>query len=92
MASNPKMKYQVFLCTFQKDSAMATLGLKEMGKFLWAGREKSLSSWLSHFSFGKLRQPTTGQTFFPTFPKKFSHILQTQGSQVVLWRMQRKTW
>ena len=31
--------------------AMATLGLKEMGKFLWEGREKSLPSWLSQFSF-----------------------------------------
>ena len=39
MASNPKMEYQVFLCIFQKNSAMATLGLKEMGKFLWEGRE-----------------------------------------------------
>ena len=28
---------------------MATLGLKEMGKFLWEGREKVLSSWLSQF-------------------------------------------
>ena len=40
MASNPKIEYQVFLCIFQKNSAMATLGLKEMGKFLWEGREK----------------------------------------------------
>ena len=40
MASNPKMEYQVFLCIFQKISAMATLGLKEMGKFLWEGRGK----------------------------------------------------
>ena len=30
---------------------MATLCLKEMGKFLWEGREKSLPSWLSQFSF-----------------------------------------
>ena len=72
MASNPKMEYQVFLGIFQKNSAMATLGLKEMGKFLWEGREKGLSQ----FSFAKLRQPT-GQTFFPTFPKEFSHFLQT---------------
>ena len=43
MASNPKMEYQVFLGIFQKNSAMATLGLKEMGKFLWEGREKGLS-------------------------------------------------
>ena len=33
--------------------AMATLGLKEMGKFLWEGMEKSLPSWLSQFSFAK---------------------------------------
>ena len=58
MASTPKMEYHVFLCIFQKKSAMATLGLKEMGKFLWEGREKSLPSSLSQFSFAKLRQPT----------------------------------
>ena len=34
MASTPKIECQVFLCTFQKNPAMATLGLKEMGKFL----------------------------------------------------------
>ena len=32
MASKPKMECQLFLCIFQKNSAMATLGLKEMGK------------------------------------------------------------
>ena len=42
MASTPKMEYQVFLCIFQKNSAMATLGLREMGKFLWEGRGKGL--------------------------------------------------
>ena len=31
--------------------AMATLGLKEMGKFLWEGREKVLPCWLSQFNF-----------------------------------------
>jgi hypothetical protein len=45
MASNPKMEYQVFLCIFQKNSAMATLGLKEMGKaiakFVWKMQKKS---------------------------------------------------
>ena len=39
MVSNPKMEYQGFLCIFQKNSAMATLALKEMGKFLWESRE-----------------------------------------------------
>ena len=76
MASTLKMEYQVFLCIFQKNSAMAPLGLKEMGKFLWEGREKSLPSWMSQFSFAKLFQPT-GQTFFSTFPKEFFHLLQT---------------
>ena len=42
MVPTPKMEYQVFLCMFQKRLAMATLGLKEMGKCLWEGREKSL--------------------------------------------------
>ena len=50
MASIPKIEYQVFLCIFQKNFAMATLGLKEMGKFLWEGREKGLPFWLSQFS------------------------------------------
>ena len=58
MVSNPKMEYQVFRCIFQKTSAMAALGLKEMGKFLWEGRGKVLPIWLSQFSFAKLRQPT----------------------------------
>ena len=76
MASNPKMEYQVFRCIFQKKSAMATLGLKEMGKFFWEVREKGLPCWLSQFSKTKLRQPN-GQTFFPAFPKEFPHFLQT---------------
>ena len=50
MASTLKMEYQVFLCIFQNNSAMATKT--------------------------KLRQPT-GQNFFSTFPKEFSHFLQT---------------
>ena len=39
-ASTPKMEYQVLSCIFHCSLAMATLGLKEMGKFLWEGREK----------------------------------------------------
>ena len=55
MASNPKMEYQVFLCIFQKNSVMATLGLKEMGKFLWEDREKDLPCWLSQFGKAKAK-------------------------------------
>ena len=47
MTSNPKMEYQVFLCIFQSNSAMATLGLKEMVKFLWEVSEKGSPCWLS---------------------------------------------
>ena len=54
-----------FFCIFQTNLAMAILGLKEMGKFLWEGRKKVLPCWLSQFSFAKLRQPT-GQAFFQT--------------------------
>ena len=68
MASNPLFIMPDFFCIFQMNFAMATLGLKEMEKFLWEGRKKVLPSWLSQFSFAKLRQPT-GQTFF--------HFLQT---------------
>ena len=68
---------------------MATLGLKEMGKFLWEGGEKSR---LSQFSFAKLRQPT-GQTFFPTFPKQFPISLQPKVAIAeFFWKLQRKTW
>ena len=76
MASNPLFIIPDFFCIFPMNFAMATLGLKEMGKFLWEGREKGLPCWLSQFSKTKLRQPT-GQTFFPTFPKEFSNFLQT---------------
>jgi hypothetical protein len=48
------MECQVFLCIFQKNSAMATLGLKEMKNFLWEGRGKGLPYWLSQFSKNKL--------------------------------------
>ena len=58
MASNPLFIIPYFFCIFPINFAMAALGLKKMGKFLWEGREKSLPSWLSQFSFAKLRQPT----------------------------------
>ena len=53
MASNPLFIIPDFFCIFQTNLAMATLDLKEIGKFLWEGREKSLPSWLSQFRFAK---------------------------------------
>ena len=50
MASNPRFKIPDFFCIFQTNLAMATLGLKEMEKSLWEGREKGLPCWLSQFS------------------------------------------
>ena len=40
MASNPLFIIPDFFLHFLNNFAMATLGLKEMGKFLWEGREK----------------------------------------------------
>ena len=71
MASYPLFIISDFFCIFQMNFAMATLGLKEMGKNSFGKLRKSLPSW------PKLRQPT-GQTFFSTFPKEFSHFLQTK--------------
>ena len=45
MTSNPKMEYHVFLCIFQKNSDIATLGLKEMGKFLQTYGSHSKVQW-----------------------------------------------
>ena len=71
MASTPKKWNTSFFFAFSK----RTLGLKEMGKFLWEGREKSLPSWLSQFSFTKLRQPT-GQTLgLDAMPLSFKNLL-----------------
>jgi hypothetical protein len=53
---------------FQTNIAMATLGLKKIGKFLWEGKEKGLPCWVPQFSKTKRRQPTE-QTFFPYLPK-----------------------
>ena len=52
MASNQLFIIPDFFLYFP--NAMDTLGLKEMEKFLWEGREKSLPSWLSQFSFAKV--------------------------------------
>ena len=68
---------------------MATLGLKEIGKFLWEGREKGLPCWLSQFSKTKLRQPT-GQTFFCIFQMNFATAKVAIAE--FFWKMQRKTW
>ena len=64
MASNPLFIILDFFLHF----AMATLGLKEMGKVLWEGRKKGLPSWLSQFSKTKLRAANWAN-FFPYLPK-----------------------
>ena len=70
---------------------MATLGLKEMGKFLWEDREKVLPCWLSQFTFAKLRQPT-GQTFFLPSQRNFPISFKPKVAIAeFFWKMQRKT-
>ena len=41
MTSNPLFIIPDFFCLYQMNLAMATLDLKEMGKLLWEGSEKS---------------------------------------------------
>ena len=43
---------------------MATLGLKEMGKFLWEGRKKVLPCWLSQFSFAIMKSELDAMPLF----------------------------
>ena len=57
---------------------MATLSLKEMGKFLWEGREKGLPCWLSQFS-------KTGKKFPISFRPNVA-IAE------FFWKMRKKTW
>ena len=45
MASNPLFIMLDFFSIFIMNFAMATLALKEIGKFLWEGRRKNLPSW-----------------------------------------------
>ena len=52
MASTSKMEYQIFLSIFQKNSAMAILGLKEIGKFFGEGRDKGLPCWQTFMKNG----------------------------------------
>ena len=71
---------------------MATLGLKEMGKFLWEGMEKVFPFWLSQFSFAKLRQPTgLPYSLLPqrNFPLSFKLKVAIAD---FFWKMQTKTW
>ena len=88
MAFNPLFIIPDFFCIFQTNFAMATLGLKKMGKFLLEGREKSLPSLLSHFSFAKQGRPF----FLPSqrnFPISFKPKVAIAD---FFWKMQRKTW
>ena len=52
MASTPLFIIPDFFCIFQKNLAMATLGLEEMGKFRWEGREKENAKKNLVFHFG----------------------------------------
>ena len=61
---------------------MATLGLKEMGKFFWEGRKKVLPIWLSQFSKTKL----PSERNFPISFKPKVAIAK------FVWKMQKKVW
>ena len=92
MASNPKMEYQIFPCIFQKNSAMATLAFEGNGKISLGMQGKKLAQLTVSVQFGYLK---TGQTFFPTFSKKFSHFLQNPRQpqlSKIHWENAKKVW
>ena len=68
--------------------AMATLGLKEMEKFLWEGREKGLPS-LVLTNWNKQQDRPFSRTFQRNLPISFKSKL---GIAEFFWKMQRKTW
>ena len=71
--------------------AMATLGLKEIRNFHRKGREKSVSSWLSQFSFAK--ETAKRADLSPHLPKKnFPISFKPKVAIEFFWKMQRKTW
>ena len=47
MVSNPLFKIIDFFCIFPMNFTMATLGLKEIGKLHWEGRESKRSALLA---------------------------------------------
>ena len=72
MASNPlNTRFFWQFIGFPMNFAIAPLGLKEIGKFLWECREKSLPSWLSQFSCGKCKEKP-GIPFWGWTPFRFS--------------------
>ena len=54
---------------------MATLGLKEMGKFLWEGREKGLPCWLSQFPISFKPKVAIAEFFWKIQRKTWYSIL-----------------
>ena len=57
---------------------MAILGLKEMEKFLWEGREKDLPYWLSQFSSFKPKVPIA-KFIWKMRKKSLVHIMKWVG-------------
>ena len=92
MAANPKMEYQVFLCIFQKNLAMATLGLKEMGKFLWEGREMGCP--VGCLSLAKLNWDSQlGKLFSLPSQKNFPISIKPKVAIAkFIGKMQKKVW
>ena len=91
MVSTPKMERWGFLCIFQKDLAMATYGLKEMGKFLWEGKKVCPVGCLS---LAKLNWDSQlGKLFSLTSQRNFPISFKTKVAIAeFFWKMQRKTW
>ena len=62
-------------------------GLKQMGKFLWDGREKGLPYLLSHFSKIKLRHPTGNLPIFFKPKVAIAKFIRKMQKSLVLWKV-----
>ena len=92
-SSNPKMEYQVFLCIFQKNSAIATLGLNDMKNFFFGKIGKKVCP-VGCLSLAKLSWDSQlGKLFSLPSQRNFpiSFKLKTAIAEF-FWRIQRKTW
>ena len=70
--------------------AMATLGLKEMGKFVWEGREKNCPvGCLVLLNWDSQQGRPFSLPFERNFPISFKHKVAIAE---FFWKMQRKSW
>ena len=91
MASTPLFIISDFFCILPMNFAMATLGLKEMGKLLWVGKKVCPVGCLSLVLLNRGSQQGSPFSLHSqrNFPISFKPKVATAE---FFWKMQRKTW